>query len=53
MELKLRKAHHEVRIPERVAMNMTGLKTWSMFERYSIVSECDPTNVATRLDSFF
>ena len=37
-------------VPERVAMQMTGHKTHSVFERYNIVSECDLVDAAKKLN---
>jgi hypothetical protein len=38
-------------VPDRVAMQMTGHKTRSVFERYNIVSECDLVEAAKKLNT--
>jgi integrase-like protein len=38
-------------VPERVAMQMTGHKTRSVFERYHIVSGCDLVDAAKKLNA--
>ena len=38
-------------VPERVAMKMTGHKTWEVFERYNIVSPGDLVEAARKLDA--
>ena len=40
-------------IPERVAMQMAGYRTRSVFDRYPIVSDGDLQEAARRLESAF
>ena len=39
-------------VAERIAMQLTGHKTRSVFERYNIVSPSDLRDAAQRLDAF-
>ena len=40
------------RVPEKIAMTMTGHKTRSIFDRYNIVDERDLTQAADQLNSY-
>ena len=40
------------RLPERVAMQLTGHKTRAVFERYNIVSSGDLREAARRIDTY-
>jgi hypothetical protein len=40
-------------VPERVAMNITGHKTWAVFDRYHIVSPTDLQETSRKIAGTF